>query len=181
MASYLRNNTMGDSAGNELPETAAKAFKEAMRRLAATVTIVTAAHEGKTYGITMTAVTSLSMEPPTLVICVNRDASLHPVLAGTRDAPFCVNLLHHDHEAAANAFAGTGEREKRFSTGDWQYDKQGTPFLADAQSNLFCTINAALTYASHSIFVGTVNRVRLEGQIAPLLYSNGRYAKLTSG
>ncbi|MFZ1741858.1 MAG: flavin reductase family protein, partial [Pontixanthobacter sp.] len=120
------------------------------------------------------------MEPPSLVICVNRNASMHPVLAGKRDAAFCVNLLRHGHEDAAQAFSGGTEKLKRFQTGDWQYDDRGTPYLADAQSNLFCTINAALTYASHSIFVGTVNRVRLEGQIAPLIYSDGRYTKLTA-
>lgn len=161
-----------------LTENRAPEFKDAMRRLAATVTIVTAAQDAEAFGMTMTAVTSLSMDPPSLVICVNRNASLHPVLAGKRDAQFCINLLHHGHEDAANAFAGAAEREKRFTTGDWKFDDQGTPYLTDAQSNLFCTVNAALTYASHSIFVGTVNLVRLEGQISPLLYSDGRYAQL---
>lgn len=169
---------MGNGGDSVSADTPTQAFKEAMRRLAATVTIVTAAQDGQAFGMTMTAVTSLSMDPPSLVICVNRNASMHPVLAGTRDAAFCVNLLRFGHEDAANAFAGAANRKQRFGTGDWQYDEAGTPYLADAQSNLFCKVNAALTYASHSIFVGTVDHVRLEGQISPLLYSDGRYAQL---
>ena len=80
---------MAETNDNALPESPAQAFKEAMRRLAATVTIVTAAKGDESYGMTMTAVTSLSMDPPSLVICVNRNASLHPVLAGRQEAPFC--------------------------------------------------------------------------------------------
>ena len=171
---------MSEAVGKTVPDSPGPAFKDAMRRLAATVTIVTtAAENGDSYGMTMTAVTSLSMDPPSLVVCVNRGASMHEVLVGTRDAEFCVNLLRCGHEPAANAFAGAAEREKRFGTGDWQYNENGTPYLADAQSNLFCTVNAALTYASHSIFVGTVTRVLLDGDVSPLLYADGRYAQLS--
>ena len=138
---------MAETNDNALPESPAQAFKEAMRRLAATVTIVTAAKGDESYGMTMTAVTSLSMDPPSLVICVNRNASLHPVLAGRQEAPFCVNLLHHDHQDAATAFAGAAERTDRFATGSWEYDESGTPYLADAQASLFCT---CLLYTSPS-------------------------------
>ncbi|WP_242127384.1 flavin reductase family protein [Sphingobium sp. Sx8-8] len=157
----------------------AQAFRGAMRRLAATVTIVTARQGDEWFGMTMTAVTSLSMDPPTLLICVNRKTRLHAVLAAVEGASFCVNLLRPGHEEAASAFGGSVEPTARFGIGEWACE-DGAPYLVDAQSNLFCDVTTAIAYGSHTIFIGAVRQVRLEGDVAPLIYGDGRYLPFSS-
>src|SRR5690348_5041519 len=69
-------------------------FRDAMRRIASTVTIVTASDDHRRHGMTMTAVSSLSMDPPSMVICVNHSTYLHDILMSARH--FCLNVLTHD-------------------------------------------------------------------------------------
>ncbi|PWR19181.1 flavin reductase family protein [Zavarzinia compransoris] len=151
------------------------AFKGAMRRLAATVTVISTGDGSERHGMTATAVTSVTTDPPALLICVNKTASLHPVLAtGTR---FCVNLLKDSHAEVAGAFGGRLQGPERFGTGDWASNAHGVPYLTDAQANLFCRVDALMLYGTHTIFVGLVEDVRLFGDISPLIYQDGRYIK----
>lgn len=157
------------------PAELAAAFKGAMRRLAATVTVISTGDGGERQGMTATAVTSVTADPPAILVCVNQSASLHPVMTnGTR---FCVNLLNNAHADVAGAFGGRLQGAARFSAGDWSDNDKGVPFLTDAQANIFCTVDALMIYGTHTIFVGKVDSVRLFGDIAPLIYQDGRYIK----
>lgn len=148
-------------------------FKSAMRRLASTVTVVTcAAPEGPT-GMTATAVTSVTADPPALLVCVNRSASIHASMH--MHTPFCLNLLGQSHADLSSAFGGRVAPEHRFEHGEWRMDEAGTPYLIDAQSNLFCVVDAMLPYGTHTIFVGRVTDIRLHGEVQPLIYGDGRY------
>ena len=80
------------------------AYRAAMRRFASTVTIITAADPERHHGMTATAVTSLSMSPPSLVICLNQKTLLHDIVY--RALRFCVNVLHRDQMALSAAFSG---------------------------------------------------------------------------
>ena len=81
-----------------------RAFRAAMRRIAATVTIVTA-HDGERHhGMTATAVTSLSMAPPSLLVCINKKTFLHDIML--KADSFCVNVLHQDHAELSAVFSG---------------------------------------------------------------------------
>ena len=148
-------------------------FRSAMRRLASTVTIVTSAGPEGRSGMTATAVTSLTADPPALLVCVNRSASLHASLH--MHSPFCINLLNPDHADLSFAFGGRVAPEERFEFGDWADDAGGTPYLLDAQSNLFCTVDAMLDYGTHTIFVGKITSIRLHGDVNPLIYGDGRF------
>lgn len=149
-------------------------FRTAMRRLAATVSIVTAPPR---VGMAATSVTSLTLDPPALLVCVNRSASLYPHVSRA-GAPFCVNMLAGTHGDLSMAFGGGASQEERFALGDWREDGWGAPFLADAQSNLFCVVDALLDYGTHTIVVGRVEAVRLHGEVDPLIYGDGRYGRL---
>jgi flavin reductase len=151
----------------------ADGFRRAMRRLATTVSVVTTSSEGRPFGMTATAVTSLSSEPPSLLFCVNRNASIFPTLSAGAKA--YVNLLTSDHARLAEIFGGKVLPEERFAHGSWEYDENAIPFLADAQANLSCTIDAIFDYATHGIFVGRVNVVRLRGEVRPLIFGDGRF------
>ena len=150
-------------------------FRDAMRRLAATVTIISTSGQGRRHGITATAVTSLSMDPPSLLVCVNRSGSLHDLLAETDR--FCVNLLREEQVALSNVFSGKLAPEERFLHGSWAEDEHGLPYIADAQSSIFCRKQDAIQYGLHSIFIGEVESTLVSEDIRPLLYGNGSYGR----
>ena len=148
----------------------AAGFKLAMRRLAATVTIVTAGREGRRFGMAATAVTSVTTAPPTLLICINHSASIHDIVVGT--SRFCVNILGTHHVGLVSPFGGASEGEARFGHGAWSH-RDGMPYLDDAQASLFCELRQRVDYGSHSILIGEVVSVHLSDAVSPLLYQDG--------
>ena len=148
-------------------------FKKAMRRLAATVTIISTADvNGNRFGMTATAVNSLTMEPPSLLICVNHNASIHAPLLGR--GRFCVNVLATEHEELVSAFSGRLTGEERFTVGAWQHDETGVPYLENAQCSLICNVDRVVPYATHSVVIGRVTTVRVAEGIRPLIFADGR-------
>lgn len=148
-------------------------FKKAMRRLAATVTIISTADvNGNRYGMTATAVNSLTMDPPSLLICVNHTASVHGPLLGR--GRFCVNVLTTEHEELVSAFSGRLKGDDRFGVGEWRNEDSGMPYLDGAQCNLFCDVESVVPYATHSIVIGNVTAVRVAEGIRPLIFADGR-------
>lgn len=150
-------------------------FKAAMRRLATTVGIVTTRNDaGHPLGMSVTAVTSLTTDPPALLVCVNRSASIHPHLAlGTR---FCVNLLAIGQDELCHAFGGRVDAADRFSVGRWE-DHGGLPYLPDAQCSLFCTVDGIVPYGTHDVLIGRADDVLLQGSVNPLIFGNGRFLR----
>ena len=111
-------------------------FRHSMRRLAATVSVVTCASDGIRHGMTATAVTALCMEPASLLVCVNAKSTfLAPLLHERR---FCINLLQSSQSGISRLFGGEAKGEARFAKGFWLEDAVGTPYLADAQASIFC-------------------------------------------
>ena len=147
-------------------------FRDAMRRVASTVNVITICADGNPMGITATAMSSLSLDPPSLLICINRTASLHSPLEDV--SHFCVNVLHRSQEEIARMFADKSRRELRFATG-WQVDCDRPPRLADAQAAILCRRIRHFPYGTHSIFVGEVEEVMVRGDVDPLVYVDGRY------
>jgi flavin reductase (DIM6/NTAB) family NADH-FMN oxidoreductase RutF len=151
-----------------------QAFRLAMRRFAATVTIISVRSGAERHGTTATSVTSISMEPPSLLICFNKTSRLHEFLKKEND--FCVNILHTDNFQTSKVFSSPVAGVERFTTGDWQTDGDNIPYLADAQANLFCSKEQEISYGSHTIFIGRVTGVRTRKDVSPLLYRDGLYA-----
>ena len=151
-------------------------FKGAMRRLAATVNVITCENDGLRYGITATAVTSLSADPQSLLVCVNRGSSICPIIEARR--AFCVNILGSHHVDVSQAFGGGATGSNRFSTGDWDMTDEGLPFLGDAQASLICDLDHTVSYGTHNVFFGRVKSIRLSDTIRPLIYGDGRYCQV---
>jgi flavin reductase len=147
-------------------------FKQAMRRVASTVNVITVCVGGEPMGITATAMSSLTLDPPSLLICINRTASLHSPLEDV--SHFCVNVLHRSQEEIAQMFADKSRRELRFATG-WQVDCARPPRLADAQAAILCRRIQHFPYGTHSIFIGEVEEVAVRGDVDPLVYVDGKY------
>jgi flavin reductase (DIM6/NTAB) family NADH-FMN oxidoreductase RutF len=148
-------------------------FRLAMRRVASTVAIVSAERDGERHGTTATSVTSISMDPPSVLVCFNHASRLHDFLH-SQDS-FCINMLHTGNLAIAKVFSSNATAAERFATGDWRADAKGMPFLADAQANFFCQKEQEVTYGSHTIFIGRVLRVLTRDDVSPLVYRDGRY------
>jgi flavin reductase (DIM6/NTAB) family NADH-FMN oxidoreductase RutF len=153
-------------------------MRQAMRRLAASVVVATArGADGMRYAMAASSCTSLSMDPPSILICVNRTASLYPILDHGKD--FCINILSGAHEALSIACSGKLKGEARFDIGDWRDDPDtNTPFLGDSQASLICAVDDIHHYGTHGIFVGKVKRVHLHGDVYPLIYVDGKYSSV---
>lgn len=149
-------------------------FKHAMRRQASTVTIVTAEDEGVRHGMVATAVCSLGVDPPSLIVSIAQTASLHdPLLASGR---FCVNVLTQSQADLVSVFSGRQKGEVRFRFGTWERHELGLPLLRNAQANLVCHAVATLRYSGHTVVVGHVSDVHATESVEPLLYHNGSIA-----
>ncbi|KKW92008.1 flavin reductase family protein [Sphingobium chungbukense] len=151
-------------------------FRQAMRRVASGVALVTTGDvEGNRFGIAMTAFMSLSFDPPSLVIAVNRTASIHkPLLA---NGAFCVNVLSDSQEALCQDFVSRASHD-RFGAGEWLADERGIPYLPGALSNIFCAVGSRQSSGSHDVIVGLASRVANRDEISPLLFVDGRYGAM---
>jgi flavin reductase (DIM6/NTAB) family NADH-FMN oxidoreductase RutF len=158
----------------------AEAFKAGMRCLASGVTIITTMHDGQRAGLTATAVCSLSVEPPQLLVCVSHKAEAHDIIH--RGSVLCVNLLARQHRGLAACFAGqTGVvGAARFAEGTWSTLRTGAPVLDDAVASFDCFVAERVESATHSIFIGRVVDVRVRPDQRPLIYAGGSYAELRS-
>jgi flavin reductase (DIM6/NTAB) family NADH-FMN oxidoreductase RutF len=148
-----------------------------MRQLVGAVTLITTEHEGQRRGLTATAVASLSAQPPSLLVCINRTAEAHPyITAGRR---FCVNLLAYEQQSLAESFAardGT-KGEARFARGEWGKLVTGAPYLTDCLVAFDCELAQELTVETHTIFVGHVVGLHTR-RGEPLLYEDGHFKRL---
>jgi flavin reductase len=153
-----------------------ESFRQSMRRFASTVSVVTCASDGVRHGITATAVTSVSVDPVSVLTCINANSSLvEPLMKAGR---FCVNILHDSQVEISQTFGGRVKGVQRFSSGQWVDGKDGVPFLANAQANLFCRIDQVIPYGTHRIIIGLVEDAKFASRVAPLIYQNGEYGAL---
>jgi flavin reductase len=150
-------------------------FRQSMRRVASTVNVISICTAGEPMGITATAVSSISMDPPSLLICINRAAAVHARMG--ESSHFRVNVLHRDQQEVAQIFADRGQHELRFGPG-WTNDCVLPPRLVDAQASILCRRIDHHQFGTHSIFIGVVEDAAVRGDVHPLIYLNGRYHSL---
>jgi flavin reductase len=152
-------------------------FKLGMRKLASGVSLITTVYEGKRHGLVATAVSSVTGEPPSLLVCVNRSASAHDHIE--QSGIYCVNVLAEGAQSVAARFSSTLDRDRRFENGEWQEIKTGAPALVGSLASFDCEIRHAVPYGSHTIFIAEVVGVEIwEGAHAPLVYLDGRYRQI---
>lgn len=149
----------------------ADAMAQAMRRLAKSVCIVTTRHDGQRMAMAATAIDSLSFDPPSVLVCINKAASIFPAFSARAD--FNINILSQAQQHLANRCNGPVKGEARFGEGAWIDDD--TPWLADAQAVVCCRHDGEFHYGTHGVFVGRVLGIRLHGDVDPLIYADGLY------
>lgn len=154
------------------------AFRAAMRKLAGAVSILSVGQGEARTGLTATSVSSLSVDPPTLLISVNRSASAYGILL--EEGTFAINVLRPHHQALADRFAGRNgiKGAARYEGADWTRLNTGAPVLVDALSAFDCVLEDAIERHSHMIVIGRVVASRITENATPLLYWAGDYRGL---
>lgn len=150
-------------------------FRRVLGHFAAGVTIVTTVGEdGKPYGLTATAFTSVSLEPPLVLVCVDKRSESHPHFHAS--GVFAVNFLAVDHEHLSRRFAVSGG--EKFGDLAVRTGTTGAPVLVEALGHLECRTVEVVEGGDHTIFLGEVQAADArEGE--PLVYFRGAYRKIT--
>ncbi|HEY0851699.1 MAG TPA: flavin reductase family protein [Bradyrhizobium sp.] len=156
-------------------EVSADDFRNAMRRLAGGVSVITVGRGRDISGMTVTSVTSLSVEPPALIVGVNRSASSWPLIR--RHGFFGVNVLNADQLDIAERFAGKDglKGAARFAGAEWFTRASGVPLLAGALAAIDCEVEEVVERHSHAIVIGRVLDLAVSLRSAALAYWQGQY------
>ncbi len=154
-------------------------FRDALRHFPSGVTIVTIKAPGYAYphGLTVSAFSSISPEPPLVMIAVDH-RGMGCDLLNVEGAAFAVNILPQEKMELSNRFAWVKD-EDRFAAGDWETAVTGAPVLRDALAWLDCTIHARYNAGTHTIYLGLVQTSATpRAGTAPLIYWNRGYRRL---
>jgi len=153
-------------------------FKQAMQRLAAAVCVVTSATPTRRAGMTATAVTSLSVDPPSLIVCIQRSARTFDVVSAGRR--LCVNVLAESQQDVSNIFASSkGDPDAKFEqAGQWTLSDTEQPMLDGALVNCVCEVERWMVTKTHYVVVGRVVQIRTRDEDRPLIYFNRNYVSV---
>ena len=154
-------------------------FRRALSRFGSGVTIVTMHTGQRAHGLTNSAFTSVSAEPPLVAVIIDSGHTAHDILAG-RDASFAVNILEQGQAALADRFARLKD-DDRFAVGAWTTAVTGAPVLADAVAWLDCVVHDRVRAGTHTVFFGEVRASGVPAlDAAPLVYWNRGYRSIES-
>ena len=149
-------------------------FRTAMSRFVSGVTVVTTlGADNRPAGITVSSFASVSLEPPMVLVCINKRASLHDHL--TEGRYFAVNILAEDQQDVSRLFAS--KDEERFDESRYRWGTSGAPLLDGALAYIECRVVHAYPGGDHTIIVGEVESTSVADH-KPLAYYRGGYARL---
>ncbi len=151
-------------------------FKNALKLWASGVTVVTSKTEKfGLKGMTATSFSSVSLEPPQILVCINKTADTGDgVLEGKT---FAVNILKSDQQDISNQFAGGSSQEERFANVNWHEGETGSPVIDDALATIECSVVQQVLAGTHWVVIGEVQNVSCRSG-KPLLYYNSAYCEL---
>ena len=148
-------------------------YRNAMSRLGAAVNIITTDGPAGRAGFTASAVCSVTDEPPTLLICLNRAASVYA--AFERNGVLCVNVLAPDHQALSGVFGGKTPMDERFAAGRWHAGVTGSPMLDGAAVSFDCRVVRSTPVGTHDVLFCEVAAITLGDTAHGLVYFDRRY------
>ena len=151
------------------------AFKKALRGWASGVTVVTSRAGDKVHGMTVSAFSSVSADPPLVLICANRASTTHGIIE--EGGVFAVNILAEHQQEVSNVFASSKYEDSRLERVGWTEGATGAPIIDEALASLECRVRSAHHEGSHTIYIGHVESVHAS-DANPLLYYKGGYRSL---
>ena len=146
-------------------------LRDAMRHLVSGVCIVTAGLGDDQTGMTVTSATSLSIDPPTMIVCINRSSSVWQRIQRYRH--FCINILADHHNEIAERFAGRGglRGAARYAGANWKILETGAPALDGALAAIDCDFESHVEWHTHAVVLGSVrgatNKQRRGARLQP--------------
>jgi flavin reductase (DIM6/NTAB) family NADH-FMN oxidoreductase RutF len=149
-------------------------FRRTIGHFATGVTVITTRHGGSNHGMTASAVTSLSLSPPMLVVCINRRAPTHDAVSSSDS--FVVNVLARNQEQLAHQFSQPAA--DKFAGVGVQAGVLDLPLLSGCLANFECRVTDRTTGGTHTIFLAEVVAAVAYAQRQPLLYYCGRFGRL---
>ena len=148
----------------------------AMRAWSSGVTVVTAAHDGEQHGMTVSSFTSVSLEPPLIIISLHTESRTHRLVHAAN--AFAVSILSADQRAISDRFAGRTDDEDRFVGLDTETLVTGAPAIKNALARLDCRVIQVISAGMNTIFLAEVVAARSCGDGLPLVYHDRRYWNL---
>ena len=169
------NNAAPGGAPHALPKAD---YRNAMARLGAAVNIITTDGPAGRAGFTASAVCSVTDEPPMLLVCLNRSASVYP--AFTANGVLCVNVLAAGHQALSGLFGGKTPMDERFAAGRWSRKATGSPVLEDAAASFDCRVVRATSAGTHDVLFCEAVAIAIGGAAQSLIYFDRRYHEIAT-
>ncbi len=155
-------------------------LKNALASWASGVSVVTTRSEGMLYGLTVSSFSSLSMDPPLVLVCVDNRNRFPSMVETSRE--FAVSILAREQEAASNYFARPGRQPtSTFTEIEGAWTPQGQPVVAGAMSHISCTLHALVPQGDHTIVIGEVVEAVSDPDKRPLLYWRRGYRSVEPG
>lgn len=151
-------------------------FRQVMGHFATGVTIVSAPTPEGAHGLTVNAFSSVSLDPPIVLVCIEHDRYSHQLIR--QAGCFAVNVLNEKQRHWAERFSGLHAEEARFEGIRYRREATGAPVFEEALAYLDCHVVAAHPAGDHTIFVGRVETAGLGPAGRPLLFYGGRYLPL---
>ena len=160
------------SSGSQM---SSESFRAALSKWAAGVTIVaTVDDSGAAWGFTASSFSSLSLDPPLVLVCLDGAADCHP--AFTSGSAFAVSILNADHGALALRFASKGE--EKVAGDDLRTSAGGLPYVPDALAVLECDLEDQHPGGDHTILVGRVRACQTGPDAAPMVYYDRGFRRI---
>lgn len=149
-------------------------LRQAMRAWSSGVTVVCAARDGERHGMTVSSFTSVSLEPPLIIISLHTQSRTHRLIQAS--GAFAVSILSADQRALSDRFAGrTDEDSDRFLGLQTETLSTGAPTLTGALACLDCRVVQAIPAGTNTVFLAEVAAARGDGDGRPLVYHNRAY------
>ncbi len=151
-------------------------FRQAMSRLAAAVNIITTDGPSGRAGFTASAVCSVTDEPPTVLVCLNRNASVYDTVK--HNGVLCINTLAGGHQDLSNLFGGKTPMMDRFAAANWGVGITGAPILQDAVVSFGCHVTKCAEVSTHDVLFCEVRGLYLGGTECGLMYFGRQYHEI---
>lgn len=149
-------------------------FRNTLGQFATGVTVITTQYKGQLIGLTANAFSSLSLDPPLILFCIDNKSGSKQ--AFEKDAPFGVNILQKDQDEDCWRFAKRSE--DKFQGAFYYLSEDGVPLLKDNLATIECTVENVVEGGDHQIIIGGVKAASYDDQKEPLLFFRGKLGEL---
>jgi flavin reductase (DIM6/NTAB) family NADH-FMN oxidoreductase RutF len=152
-----------------------RVFRQVLSSFATGVTIVTTQHDGELFGMTASAFTSVSLEPPLVLVCIDSKATTSTVLQ--KSGVFAVSFLGRRQESVSDTFARRGSQDK-FQKVKTKRVHGDCPIIEGAIAFVECRLRSSYLEGDHFIFVGQVLNLAVLNENLPLIFFKGKYCSI---